>query len=508
LAHASSLGIEGFDTRYLDGSTWNRPGEPVKHIETHAAHVFLCGNEAYKIKKQVHFSYLDFSTINKRRSVLEYELALNRAFAPNVYKAVTHVFGEPVLVMRRFEDSSLLSNIVRERALDEETCDKLAALIAKSHGEAPPSNVRGGDVMLGLGKQLENAFRSNPKLFLKSKEDNLSRQFQESLETLWPLFNVRSAKGLVRHCHGDLHCENIIIENGEPMLFDAIEFNDRIAIIDVLYDLAFLLMDLIHFGQQRAANLILNTYLDLRREQEDLSGLATLRLFLATRAGVRALVAADRLSETPKASAEEYRDRARLYFDASAKYILPVQPKLVCIGGLSGSGKSTLAKHLARSIEPVPGALLVRSDIERKLLAGIPAKRHLPPEHYTLGASIAVYDAIVKRARSAILAGHSVILDAVFAREEERQMVEKMAHDAHVNFFGFWLDAPLEMLKERVSSRVNDASDATPNIVDVQYKLPLGNIGWKRLDASGSLNRTAASIMTDLDQTKMNHHAA
>lgn len=498
----------GFDPKYLEGATWRCAGLPVEHVETHAAHIFLCSDLAYKIKKPVRYSYLDFSTLEKRRQILHQELELNKRFAPSLYKQVIEVLGEPALVMRRFAASALLSNIVLHTQLDEAICTQLAEMVAKSHTMVAASNAKGGDIMLGLSKQLENTFRANPKLFPKTVENGLSQRFQELVESLWALLNVRSSKGLVRHCHGDMHCENIIIENGMPTLFDAVEFNERIATVDVLYDLAFLLMDLIRFDQRKAANTVLNTYLDLRRNEEDLSGLAALPLFLATRAGVRALVAADRLSGMAKAGAASYQVKSRLYFEACARYVAKTRPTLVCIGGLSGSGKSTVAKQLAHLVGAAPGALLVRSDVERKHIAGVSVRCHISPAYYTVAASRIVYHEIMARARSALSAGHSVILDAVFAEEGQRVLAEALARQTGASFLGLWLDAPLDKLKRRVTGRVGDASDATPNVVDVQHHLSLGHINWRRIDASGTLQHTIDNVQRAFEQQDPAYHVA
>jgi predicted kinase len=284
-----------------------------------------------------------------------------------------------------------------------------------------------------------------------------------------------------------MHCGNIVLLEGKPVLFDAIEFSEKIATIDVLYDLAFLLMDLGRRGEKRVANLILNRYLHLRRAEEDLSGLAAFPLFLATRAGVRALVTADLAHELEADASVNQRKDALEYFRASLAWLKPDRPRLVCVGGLSGSGKSTLAARLAHDIGLAPGALHVRSDVERKVLAGVDETVHLPPESYSAAASAATYRAIFQRANAALKAGHSVILDAVFAREDERKAAEEMAESANARFTGLWLAAAPAVLKSRVTARSGDASDADAAVVEKQLGYQPGEIRWKKVDASGSL---------------------
>ena len=291
-----------------------------------------------------------------------------------------------------------------------------------------------------------------------------------------------------------MHCGNIVLLEGKPTLFDAIEFSEKIATIDVLYDLAFLLMDLGRRDEKRVANLILNRYLHLRRAAEDLSGLAALPLFLATRAGVRALVTADLAHELEADASAKQRKDALEYFHASMAWLKPVQPRLICVGGLSGSGKSTLAARLAHDIGLAPGALHLRSDVERKVLAGVDETVHLPPEAYSAAASEATYRVIFQRAKAALKAGHSVILDAVFAREEERAAAEDLAGSAKAGFTGLWLVAAPAILKSRVTGRRGDASDADAVVVEKQLGYQPGEIRWKKADVSGSVTASETLV--------------
>ena len=280
----------------------------------------------------------------------------------------------------------------------------------------------------------------------------------------------------------------------KPVLFDAIEFSEKIATIDVLYDLAFLLMDLGRRGEKRVANLVFNRYLHLRRAEEDLSGLAALPLFLATRAGVRALVAADLAHELAADTSAEKRKEALEYFQASLAWLKPAPPRLVCVGGLSGSGKSTLAARLAHDIGLAPGALHVRSDVERKVMAGVDETCICRLKSYTATASAATYQAIFQRAGAALKAGHSVVLDAVFANEGERDSAQELARILNVRFTGLWLAAPPDVLKSRVTGRKGDASDANATVVEKQLGYQPGEIRWEKVDASGSLDASEALV--------------
>ncbi len=228
---------------------------------------------------------------------------------------------------------------------------------------------------------------------------------------------------------------------------------------------------------------MLNRYLSLRRQIEDMSGLSALPLFLSTRAGVRALVAADRAHEQEAAEARPTRGEALSYFRAAAKFLAAPPPRLLAIGGLSGTGKSTLAAALAPSVGPAPGAIHLRSDVERKVLAGVAETARLDAGHYGPEASRRVYEVLLTRARQALAAGQGVILDAVFAAPGERQAAELLARELRVPFHGFWLKAGAEVLKSRVTARRGDASDADAVVVERQLGYDLGAISWQELEA-------------------------
>jgi uncharacterized protein len=488
------------DPRYLSGEFWGKPKAVVEHIETHAAHVFLCGDQAFKIKKPVKLPYLDFSTAALRRTVLEHELALNRRLAPDLYQRVVSRDGEPVLVMKRFESEALLSRHVEHGGVADALAASLAQAIAHSHELAEPSARSGSANMAGLEDQLAKAFAASPDLFPPAQVRDFDLRYHETRARLDNLLEDRSARGLVRRCHGDLHCGNIVILNNTPVLFDAIEFSEELATVDVLYDLAFLIMDLLRRGQKRAANIVLNKYLQLRRKQEDFSGLAALPLFLATRAGVRALVTADLAHGMTDARAGS-RQTAREYFDCALRDLETRPAELLCIGGLSGTGKSTLARSLAPLLGAPPGALHLRSDVERKLLAGVAETERLPDACYGPEQSQRVHEAILARAGRGLAAGHSVVIDAVFSKPEERRGVEELARQCCVHFRGLWLEARPEILIERVASRRGDASDATPEVIARQLLYELGPLTWPRLDVSGSRDHVfaqACSVMHEV----------
>ena len=209
--------------------------------------------------------------------------------------------------------------------------------------------------------------------------DRLDAASRDCLTRLQPLLSQRAAQGFVRRCHGDLHLANIALVDGRPLLFDAIEFDSVIATTDILYDLAFTLMDLIHFNQSAAANVVFNRYMAKARV-EDIDGLRLLPLFLSVRAAIRAHVLF--MKSEHAEDGEAVWQEAKRYFDLAGRLIMPKPPMLVAIGGLSGTGKSVLARGLAGLIEPPPGAVIVRSDVVRKHLFGVSETTALPEAAY------------------------------------------------------------------------------------------------------------------------------
>ena len=282
--------------------------------------------------------------------------------------------------------------------------------------------------------------------------------------------------------------------DGRPTLFDAIEFSDEIAVIDTLYDLAFPLMDLEHNACRPHANALLNRYLWRTGDMSDIAGLVAMPLFLGLRAAIRAMVTAERASPTQggDSTIDAAYARARGQFGEALAYLSPRPPRLVAVGGYSGTGKSTLAATLAPAIGNAPGALHLRSDLERKALFGVAETARLSPEGYTREATEKTYAALYAKAQFALAAGHSVIVDAVFLHPGERHAIEAVARDASATFTGLWLTAAEATLKSRVDARTGDASDATAAIVTQQLGRESGPIAWTVIEAGGTAADTAA----------------
>lgn len=477
-------------------------GLPVKRIDTHAASVFLAGERALKVKRAVRFPFLDFSTLEKRRKACEAEIAANRAYAPAIYRAVVPItresngqlavdgHGTPVewaVEMRRFDESKTLDRLAEAGQIDEALADALGSVVAGAHKLAPAvTNAHFHESLTRITEQNETELSAEPDLISLPDLRAFAAATRDTLERLKPLLQARERAGLVRHCHGDLHLGNIVLIAGKPVLFDAIEFDERIATGDVFYDLAFLLMDLIERELGGPANIVLNRYLIETGRIHDLDALAALPLFMPIRAAIRAKVTAARRHQDGQSA--ELADKARGYIALAQKLLSPAQPRLVAIGGLSGTGKSLLARTVAPDLQPPPGAVIFRSDIERKRLLGARETERLPPSAYAADVTAKVYAAITEKARRTIKAGYSVIADAVFAQPSERTDIAKAADGAH--FAGFFLTTDLKTRIARVGARTGDASDADADVAHMQEQLDTGLIKWSKVDAGGTPEET------------------
>jgi predicted kinase len=345
------------------------------------------------------------------------------------------------------------------------------------------------------------AFGETPELFPPEEVEALARASRAAYSRIHPLLVERGRRGLVRRIHGDLHLGNIVLIAGRPVLFDAIEFSPLIASGDVLYDLAFLLMDLTERGLRPAANVVLDRYLLATGRAEDFDGLATLPFHLSMRAAIRAKVTAARLQSSTAEKKDAIAKVARKYFDLARELIEPPPPLLIAVGGLSGTGKSALARALAPGLGAAPGAVVLRSDIERKTLFGKDEEDKLPAHAYAPEVTARIYATIADKARRAAAAGHGTIVDGVFAKPRERAVMEPSARAVGVPFHGVFLEADLATRIARVSTRSGDASDADAAVVRTQESYDLGALDWARVDASGSPDETLARARAAVERS-------
>ncbi|MFV3075532.1 AAA family ATPase [Niveispirillum fermenti] len=502
----------------LSDARTHGPGEgaAVERIDTHAARVFMAGDRAYKMKRAVTYPFFDYGTLSQRLDACQAELVLNRRTAPDLYLGVgglvrrenggvTLVDDAPVaadggpdasvveylVTMRRFPQSALLDRMAADGALTGAIMRDLAGVIAAFHDAAEPRpGAPGAEEMADLARTNIKAMRAHGALFDADAVDRLEAASQTALAAGSGLIDRRRDAGYIRHCHGDLHLRNIVMLDGRPVPFDCVEFGDRIAVTDVLYDLAFLLMDLEHRRLRGLANILFNRYLDLTG---DLAGLSLLPLFMSVRAGIRAhLTASAAAGQADAATAASMRAEAAAYLELANRLLDPPSAGLVAIGGLSGTGKTTLAHALAPVLGPAPGAVVLRSDVLRKHLAGTRETQRLPESFYTPEHSARTYAEMAGRAGLVLEGRHSVVCDGVYARPDERRAVEAVARAAGASFSGLWLVADQAVALARVARRRDDASDATADVLRRQAAYDLGDMRWEVIPAGGDPQQTVA----------------
>jgi predicted kinase len=359
-------------------------------------------------------------------------------------------------------------------------------VVARAHDIAPVVKDAGfSDVLRTIAAQNEEDLVAAHELFPPPAAKALAEATRLALDKTRALLVARESDGLVRRCHGDLHLGNIVLIDGAPVLFDALEFDPAFATTDLLYDLAFLLMDMIERGMHAPANIVFNRYLTQTRRDSDFDVLAALPLFLSVRAAIRAKVTAARQENDKDFTVAQ---SARDYFALAGKLLSPPAPKLIAIGGLSGTGKSLLARSLAAGILPAPGAVWLRSDVERKALFGVSETDGLPEAAYTREVTARVYASLAAKARRVLAAGHSAIVDAVYADAKERAEIEQGA--CSNAFHGLFLTADLGVRIARVGARMGDASDADAAVARAQERYNLSAIAWHKVDASGTPDET------------------
>ena len=401
--------------------------------------------------------------------------------------------------MRRFDEQRTLDHLAGE--IDDALAEALGRAVAAAHAKAPAVEAKAWiDAVGSYIDEHTEAFGAHTDIFPAAEIDALARVSRTAYDRIVPLLTERGRRGLIRRIHGDLHLGNIVLIDGRPVLFDAIEFSDIIASGDVLYDLAFLLMDLLERGLTRPASIVFNRYLAETRRADDLDALAALPFFLSMRAAIRAKVTAARMELAPPAERPPIARAARGYFALALAAIAPPAPKLVAVGGLSGTGKTVLARAVAPRLKPMPGAVIVRSDIERKALFGIAETEKLPADAYEEEVTARVYATLTEKARRILAAGHSAIVDAVFADPRERAGLEAMAKSANIPLRGLFLTADLDTRVARVGSRARDASDADASVARAQERYDLGPLEWTAVDASGAPAATLARARAALPE--------
>lgn len=497
---------------------------PTRRIDTHGATIYLIGDRAWKLKRHVRLPYFDFSTVELRGRTLETELRLNRRTAPDLYldlHAITrdsegHLAlngsGETVdwvLEMRRFPDDALFSQLADRDRLSMKWLKDLTDSIVELHTVAEVfNNIDGYERFAAVTRGNIDSLTACADFLGAEAVARVSLALQRATDEAKTLLRSRTEAGRVRHVHGDLHLANIALIDGKATPFDCLEFNDEFAIIDTLYDLAFLVMDLWQRDMQHEANEVFNRYLDRSAIDED--GVALMPLFLATRAVIRAHVSAAQARGGSHDA--DVLNRAKSYLHLAERLLQVEQPRLIAIGGLSGSGKSTIARRIAAGVGRAPGARLLRSDVLRKRAAGELPETRLPSTAYTPEQNLRIYRDLAAAAATTLASGQAVIADAVFHRPHEREQIMQIARELDVPFDGVWLQCDEATRVERVAERRGDASDADTTVARAQsaYSLPKVDewpTEWRVVDASAehdNVVRQVREMLLARDPGRMN----
>ena len=457
--------------------------EPVELIQTHISYVFLTGDYAYKIKKAVNFGFLDFSELEQRRHFCHEEIRLNQRGAGDIYLEVLPISSgsgrfilnddsnpvEYVLKMHQFvEDNSFISLFERGE-LTPELISELGRIVAKFHQTAETN-----DYILSFGKveNVRQAFDEN----YQQTEGYIGRaqtpsQFAETktytdnfFATQTELFNQRIAENWIKECHGDLHLRNIAFWKEQVLLFDCIEFNEPFRFVDVMYDIAFAVMDLDARSRPDLGNIFLNTYVE---QTGDWSGLQLLPLYLSRQAYVRAKVTSFLLDDPniPAADKEQAAKVAANYYYLAWKYTqVPQIGKIILMSGLSGSGKSTVGRYIAETFQ----AIHLRSDAVRKHLGGVPLDQKGGADLYTPEMTQKTYDRLLELGVMLANQGFTVILDAKYDRQALRSQVITTTNNHHIPLHIYYCTAPGEVLSDRLNNRIGDVADATADLLQQQ----------------------------------------
>jgi aminoglycoside phosphotransferase family enzyme/predicted kinase len=456
--------------------------EPIRLMQTHISYVFLTGDYAYKVKKPMNFGFLDFSTLERRQHFCMEEIQMNKLNAPEIYLDVLAITQtgehfelggageavEYVLKMREFPQDDLFISMFEQGRLTEAHMEELGRIVAQFHAKAQTNDyIRSFGEVSQVRQAIDENYEQTEK-YIGSPQTleqfEQTRQFTDKFfENEQELFQSRIQNNWIRECHGDLHLRNICLWQNKIQLFDRIEFNEPFRFVDVMYDIAFAVMDLEARGRKELGNAFLNTYIE---QTGDWEGLQVLPLYLSRQAYVRAKVTSFLLDDpgVPEDAKKEATATASDYYRLAWEYTKTNKGRLILMSGLSGSGKTTVGRHLARHL----GAIHLRSDAVRKHLAGIPLEQAGGADLYTTQMSEKTYDRLLDLGIKLAKRGFSVILDAKYDREALRKKAIAQAESNQLPVQIIYCTAPEAVLRDRLLSRTGDVSDATADLLSQQ----------------------------------------
>lgn len=457
--------------------------EPIQLLQTHISFIILTGDYAYKIKKPVNFGFLDFSTLDKRKQFCQAEYQMNQQQAPELYLEVLPIIQindnfqlggdeqaavEYVLKMQEFPQDNLFIELFQEEKLTEQQMEDLGKIVAEFHQNCPTN-----DYILKFGEvdQVRHSIEGNYQKTAKyigccqtQEQYEQTKQYTDSFfETFEPVFRNRIEQQWIRECHGDLHLKNICFYHDKILLFDRIEFNEEFRFVDVMYDIAFVVMDLEGRGRADLANRFLNAYIE---QTGDWEGLQLLPFYLTRQAYVRAKVNSLLLDDINISEEERElaQEEANHYYKLAWQYTRRSQGGMVMMSGLSGSGKSTTARQLAKRLN----AIQIRSDAVRKHLANVPLFEKGGEEIYTPEMTEKTYQRLLELGILLANQGFWVILDAKYDQQQQREKVIELCHEHELPLQILECTAPMDILQARLEERQGDIADATADLLSSQ----------------------------------------
>lgn len=517
------MSTETLITNLHDKTLYSHPTTSFTQLETHCSYVVLTGEYAYKIKKPVNFGFLDYSDLAKRKHFCEEEVKRNQAMAGNIYLEVVPIYGsveqpsfaandkpiEYAVKMREFSQDNLLSKVQAEKRLTTNMVDKLAQNLADFHLSAPlvPNELVTGCAEHAQQQTIDNFTQTRPLLTDASDIAELE-SLQKDVEILYkkikPSIDRRKQNGFVRQCHGDVHLNNIVLIEDNPVIFDCIDFNDDFCWTDTIADVAFITMDLDEFGEHALSWRLLNQYLEL---SGDYDGLNVLAYFQSYRAMVRAKVAMFTLAncQSPSEKKEQYQ-RYKGCVALAAHYLQPLPKRLLITSGVSASGKSTLAKQIQVELD----LIRITSDRERKRQADIKLTEDCTADVlagiYQDSYTETTYQTLATLAETILTAGYPVIVDATFRENSYRQKFAKLATTLKVPFTILYCHAPEAQLRqwltERQASNTN-VSEATQDVLSMQleqFESPLKSDAKHTLEINTAKSPTFATIIQNIKE--------
>ncbi len=507
----NSQSLPPFIIAMMKPEFYNHPVQHCQLIETHISWVLLTGDFVYKVKKPVNFGFLDFSTLEKRKFYCEEELRLNRRLAPEIYLDVVQISGSqehPVLdgsdkpfefaiKMLQFSQDKQLDHMLDRNELKQDMIDAIAIMIADFHQQldSAKETLAYGDPEQIYHPVKENFIQIRKCITNETKLDlvtELEQWSQNYFNKITNIITQRKKKGFIRECHGDLHLRNIAWYKNKPLIFDCLEFNPEFRWIDVISEIAFLVMDLQDHHQAEFAQRFLNHYLEITGDYE---GCCLLHFYLVYRAMVRAKVDAIRASQAgiSKKEQDEASGESYSYLQLALTYTKRQTPFIIITHGKSASGKSTITQPLLEKL----GAIRIRSDVERKRLYNIKpggnSTTHSDKEIYTSEATKKTYHKLLKLAEVIINASFPVIVDATFSTAEQRNLFQNLATQKQVRFVILDFLATDETLKQRIRDRQQDVSDADINVLENQIK------NWQPLKEDEKINSISINTEEELN---------